>query len=164
MMRSAGIVIGTALLVACISRPGGRDNELARSPVWNAVIEPTDGGTVHGQAVVVGVEGSNVVRAVVTIEGSKAGAVHPWDIHTGVCGTDGGSHGAVVGRSQIYPMIPIGGAGAATMQLELPVQLVSRGSYFINVHDSPARHRIVACGTLVPDRGAVAQARTATGR
>lgn len=156
MMRSAGILIGTALLAACIARPGGRDSELARSPVWNAVLEPTDGGTVHGTAVVVGVEGSNLVRAVVTIEGSRAGAIHPWDIHSGTCGTNGGNHGAVVGRPQNYPMIPIGGAGAATMQLDLPLQLVSRGSYFLNVHDSPARHHIVACGTLVPERGAMA--------
>ena len=158
MMRPMIVLACAAALTACIARPGGRDNELARSPVWTVALSPTDGGTVHGNATLVAEEGSNAIRAVITLEGSRNGAMHPWDIHTGRCGTDGGNHGAVVGKSRIYPPIPIGGAGAATMSLELPIQLLSRSEYYLNVHDSMARRHIVACGALVRDRGPLAHA------
>ena len=151
MMRPFIGVLCLATLAGCATRQGGRDSQLEQEPMWNATLSPTDGGTVHGTATVYGVGERARVRAVVTLEGSRNGALHPWDIHEGRCGQDG----AIVGRAGDYPPIPIAGAGAATMSLEIRGEMRSRGTYYLNVHESPARRRIVACGALVPDRGGV---------
>lgn len=147
-------IIGIACIAAtaCVTRTGGRDSELSREPSWSAILQPTAGSSVRGSAAVVGVDNNSRSRVVISIAGSRVNAVHPWDIHEGSCGGDG----SIVGRSSMYPPVPIGGAGAATMSLELPIQLRSRARYYVNVHEGPARRLIVACGPLLRDAPMVA--------
>jgi hypothetical protein len=119
------------------------------------VLVPADGGTIYGSAVVMRMpEGS--ARVTISVAGSRNGAAHPWDIHQGVCGDDG----PVVGASRLYPPIPIGGSGAATMMTELPLELRRSTAYYVNLHESPLRERIVSCGALSRNEPLTAQARS----
>ena len=149
MTRTISIILCLTGALGCAYRPGGRDSELRAGevPMWTAVLAPTDGGTVRGKALAIGTGERRGTRLVVTIEGSRNGALHPWDIHEGRCG----GNGAIVGRASDYPPVPIGGAGAATMSLEVPVELRSRGDYYVDVHESFARRRTVTCGALLRD-------------
>ena len=142
-------IIGIACIAAasCVTRSGGRDSELSHEPSWSAMLQSTEGNSVRGSAAVVGVDANSRSRVVISLAGSRVNAMHPWDIHEGVCGGDG----SIVGNSSLYPPVPIGSAGAATMSLELPIQLRSRSRYYVNVHEGPARRRIVACGPLLRD-------------
>lgn len=146
MRRTIITIACLAGAAGCALAPGGRDSELTvgQVPMWSASLAPTGSGTVRGSATVIGTGGSRT-RVVVTIEGSANGSLHPWDIHEGRCG----SNGSIVGRASDYPPIPIGGAGAATMSLEIPATLRSRGDYYIDVHESFQRRNTVTCGALV---------------
>lgn len=146
-MRPAIITIACLTgAMGCALQPGGRDSDLTvgQVPMWSATLEPSQGGTVRGSASVVGTGGART-RVIVTVEGSANGSLHPWDIHEGRCG----GNGSIVGRASDYPPIPIGGAGAATMSLEIPATLRSRGEYYLDVHESFKRYRTVTCGALV---------------
>lgn len=150
MTRTLTTVICLAGALGCAMKPGGRDSELTdgQVPMWGATLVPSVGSTVRGSAIFVGTGEGMRTRVVVTLEGSRNGSLHPWDIHEGRCG----GNGLIVGRAADYPPIPIGGAGAATMSLELPATLRSRGEYYIDVHDSFARVRSISCGPLVRER------------
>lgn len=145
MRRTIITIACLAGAAGCALAPGGRDSELTvgQVPMWSATLAPAAGGTVRGSATVVGTGGSRT-RVVVTVEGSANGSLHPWDFHEGRCG----SNGSIVGRASDYPPIPIGGSGAATMSLEIPATLRSRGDYYIDVHESFKRYRTVTCGAL----------------
>ena len=146
MRRTIFTIACLAAGLGCAYQPGGRDSELTvgQVPMWSATMQPTGDGTVRGAATVVGTGGART-RVVVTVEGSTNGSLHPWDIHEGRCG----SNGRIVGRASDYPPIPIGGAGAATMSLEIPATLRSRADYYIDVHESFQRRLSVTCGALV---------------
>lgn len=149
MTRTITTVLCLAGALGCAMKPGGRDSDLTTGqvPMWGATLISAPGSTVHGKAIVVGTGERMRTRVVVTIEGSRNGSLHPWDIHEGTCG----GNGLIVGRAADYPPIPIGGAGAATMSLEIPAGLRSRGEYYIDVHESFSRTSSIACGPLVRD-------------
>ena len=113
MTRTISIILCLSGALGCAYRPGGRDSELRAGevPMWTAALAPTDGGTVRGKAIAIVTGERRGTRLVVTIEGSRNGALHPWDIHEGRCG----GNGAIVGRASDYPPVPIGGAGAASV-------------------------------------------------
>ena len=155
MRRVRLVTAGALALAACITPPVQRDSELAVAERWSATLRPTIGFSVSGNAVVTQVS-PRTARVSISLAGSTDGSLHPWDIHRGTCGDDG----PVLGDPRSYVPIPIGGAGAATMQAEVPADLRQGRSYYINVHDSPMRERIVSCGALTHVQHGVVARRT----
>lgn len=143
MRRVRLVTAGVLALAACITPPMQRDSDLAVAERWSASIRPTEGGTITGSAVVTQVAPGRA-HVTITLAGSRDGETHPWDIHQGACGDDG----PVVGNPRSYMAMPIGGAGAATMQAELPISLRNGRRYYVDVHDSPMRTHSVSCGAL----------------
>ena len=146
MIRHLSRLAVAALALGCAYQPAHHDAQLAGTTWWSARLAPTDGGTIHGTGSVVPIPTTERSRVTITVEGAAKGSVIPWDIHTGTCSEDGG----IVGPARNYPAIPIGGAGASTMMLELPITLRPDAKYVLDVHDSPGRARRVACGALTP--------------
>lgn len=82
----------------------------------------------------------------VSLGGAMAGAVLPWHIHSGQCG----SNGPIVGPPASYPPMTAGSDGAATGAATLPMPLEATTRYYVNIHKSPTEMgTIVACGDLV---------------
>jgi hypothetical protein len=81
------------------------------------------------------------------IRNAVPGAVHPWHVHRGRCGTDQG----IFGPGDAYKPLKVGDNGRAISDARLPVPAPKTGDYFVNVHAS-ARNMgtIVACGNLAP--------------
>lgn len=86
-------------------------------------------------------------RARVEISNAVPGAVHPWHVHRGQCGSDRG----IFGPEDAYKELKVGGNGRASSEAVLPVPSPKTGDYSVNVHAS-ARNMgtIVACGNLAP--------------
>jgi len=75
------------------------------------------------------------------------GGRHPWQLHRGQCGTDGG----MVGTSAAYPVAQVGRDGHATSSATLPLVTPTEGSYFVVVQASTGNALVtVACGNLAP--------------
>ena len=75
------------------------------------------------------------------------GGLHPWQLHRGQCGADGG----MVGTSGAYPVAQVGRDGHATSSATLPFVTPTEGSYFVMVQASAANDAVtVACGNLAP--------------
>jgi hypothetical protein len=75
------------------------------------------------------------------------GGLHPWQLHRGQCGTDGG----VVGSGAAYPAAKVGRDGRATATANLPLTTPTAGNYFVIVQASAANNAVtVACGNLAP--------------
>lgn len=155
MRRVRLVTAGVLALVACVTPPVQRDSELAVAERWSATLRPAIGFSIHGNAVVTQVA-PRTARVSISLAGSADGSLHPWDIHQGTCGDDG----PVLGDPRAYVPVPIGGAGAATLQAEVPVELRQGRAYYINVHDSPMRSRIVSCGALTHVQAGVVATRT----
>jgi len=83
----------------------------------------------------------------VDIRNAVPGAVHPWHVHRGQCGSDQG----IFGPADAYKPLKVGDNGRATADATLPVPTPKTGDYFVNVHAS-ARNMgtIVGCGNLAP--------------
>lgn len=90
---------------------------------------------------------STRTRASVTIENAVPGGRHPWHIHVGQCGSNGG----ILGPPESYQPLDVGGNGRAESTAELPLPLPASGGHYINVHASPNNMgTIIACGNLAP--------------
>src|SRR6476659_3163239 len=75
------------------------------------------------------------------------GGLHPWQLHRGQCGADGG----MVGEAGAYPVARVGRDGHATSSATLPFLTPTVGSYFVMVRASAANDAVtVACGNLAP--------------
>jgi hypothetical protein len=75
------------------------------------------------------------------------GGLHPWQLHRGQCGADGG----MVGTSGAYPVAQVGKDGHAAASASLPFVTPTEGSYFVMVRASAANDAVtVACGNLAP--------------
>ena len=98
---------------------------------------------VRGNSVVLVAEGrSNVTIA---IEGVQPGAVHPWHVHAGVCG----SSGPIVGDPGAYTPITVGNDGIGRASAAVALRLEESAKYHVNVHLSPSQmETIIACGNL----------------
>jgi hypothetical protein len=83
----------------------------------------------------------------VDIRNAVPGAVYPWHVHRGQCGSDQG----VFGPEDAYKALKVGNNGRASSDATLSVPSPKTGDYFVNVHAS-ARNMgtIVACGNLAP--------------
>ncbi|MGH7720475.1 MAG: hypothetical protein ACREON_16715 [Gemmatimonadaceae bacterium] len=92
-------------------------------------------------------EGSSSTTAEVRVSNATPGGRHPWHVHQGQCGSDGG----IWGDASDYGTIAIDndGNGSARATIDLPTP--SSGNYYVNVHAAPNNlGTIVACGNLAP--------------
>jgi hypothetical protein len=93
--------------------------------------------------------GSNAENTSVNVDITNAspGGLHPWQLHRGQCGADGG----VFGSDDAYHALRVDKYGrassSATLQLAMPID----GQYFVSLGASSANpETIVACGNLAP--------------
>lgn len=90
---------------------------------------------------------SNDTRIALDLSNATPGGVHPWQIHSGQCGSDMG----VFGSASDYPALKVGDNGQATSNATVSVTMPSEGSYYASVGASTANpETIVACGNLAP--------------
>lgn len=139
-MRLWTMLALSLLAAACAS--GGDEGEFITD--FNADIRSQPGHAVHGTARAVASVGRTVIT--VNMEDGEPGAVHPWHVHEGDCG----SGGAVVGGANSYPPLALDGNGSDREVATLSLQLSDDADYHVNVHlSAEAMGTIVACGALV---------------
>jgi hypothetical protein len=118
---------------------------------WNAtLVSPANlAGAVQMQGSASMTPGlhSNDTRIALDLSNATPGGVHPWQIHSGQCGSDMG----VFGSASDYPALKVDDKGLAsalaTVQMVMPVE----GNYYASVGASAANpETIVACGNLAP--------------
>jgi hypothetical protein len=152
----ARIVAGLILSAATVSSCGGRqavEINPSSQPVatrWNGTLStsPELVGVVQVRGSAwMGPDEKNQDRARTRVDLSNAvpGAVHPWHIHRGQCGSDQG----ILGPADAYDPLKVGGNGRATSEAVLPIPAPKTGNYFVNIHASARNMKtIVACGNL----------------
>ena len=137
-------ILGAALVLAACASGGGDGGDREWITDFEADIRPTAGFDVRGNARAVASVGRTVIT--VNLENGEPGAVHPWHVHQGECG----SRGPIVGDAGDYPRLALDGDGDDREVATLDVQLDDDGDYYVNIHRSPeAMGTIVACGALV---------------
>jgi hypothetical protein len=128
-----------------------KSGEIESSKRWSAtLVTPSElAGAVQlrGSAWWAPMAGVETTRATINISNATPGGVHPWHIHKGRCGADGG----IVGPAEAYKALKIDNDGKATASVTLNMPLPTEGEYYVNVHASPSNMgTIVACGNLAP--------------
>ncbi len=152
-MRLAALCL-MALIAACTPRvqtdpvTGRVDVDVQpvtqRGEVWT--------GTLRGQGSLPGISGTARATVLegqttvsVTVSGAAPGAMHPWHVHEGACG----SGGPIVGEAAAYPLLRVGSEGRAEANAQLALALNEAKEYYINVHASPSDlGTIIACGAI----------------
>lgn len=139
-MSRATALLGAALVAACAGGGGGGEGIID----FSAQLQPGTGQQVRGLANAVATLGRTAVT--VEIENGTPGAVYPWHVHQGRCG----SNGPIVGSEADYPAITVGADGRERAVATLRLQLRDDTDYYVNVHLSAQQLGvIVACGALV---------------
>jgi len=118
---------------------------------WNGrLVSPADlAGAVQMQGSASMTPGlrSDDTRIALELSNATPGGVHPWQIHSGQCGSDMG----VFGSASDYPPLKVGDNGTATSNATVSMMMPSQGSYYASVGASAANpETIVACGNLAP--------------
>ena len=118
---------------------------------WNAVLSTPSGlegvAQVRGEAWLARTKNGRDVRAHVSISNATPGAVHPWHVHRGQCGSDLG----ILGDAADYKPLSVSDDGRASRDATLDIPLPQDGNYYVNVHASESNMQtIVACGNLAP--------------
>lgn len=174
MLRRVITIACVGLLTACATKtdsevatttePGARGQEAVRDTIgrdpdaigpadtmrmaaqqieWEASVAANPGYDVAGEASARSLDGQT--RVAVEIRGAAAGAVHPWHVHAGECG----SGGAIVGQPTAYPVLTASAEGTATASATIDLGLSGEADYYVNIHRSPTElGTIVACGEL----------------
>src|SRR3954462_3053091 len=75
--------------------------------------------------------GSNAgnTNVALLLANASPGGLHPWQLHRGQCGTDGG----VFGSASDYKTLKVDEYGRASGSATVPVVMPSDGSYFVSV-------------------------------
>lgn len=145
--------LGLVLLAAC----GGRKKAVELEPDnafgtrWNGRLatpaELVGAVQIRGDAWMGQGSSPGETRTEVTLSNAAPGGEHPWHVHEGTCGSNGG----VLGPGEAYKTLKVGGDGRASQSTTLPMALPTSGSYYVNIHASPSNMgTIVACGNLAP--------------
>ncbi len=118
---------------------------------WNGrLVSPADlAGAVQMQGSASMTPGlhSDDTRIALELSNATPGGVHPWQIHSGQCGSDMG----VFGSASDYPPLKVGDNGTATSNATVSAMMPSQGSYYASVGASASNpETIVACGNLAP--------------
>lgn len=86
-------------------------------------------------------------RIALDLSNATPGGMHPWQIHSGQCGSDMG----VFGSASDYPPLKVDDKGTASANATVGTAMPSQGSYYASVGASTANpETIVACGNLAP--------------
>jgi hypothetical protein len=150
----ASLVVSALTLASCGGRKPVEINPDAVSVAtrWNGTLStpPELAGVtdIRGQGwMAADPKDPNQTRAYVAISNSVPGAVYPWHVHRGHCGSDQG----IFGPADAYKPLKVGNDGKASATAELQVSQPKTGDFFVNVHASQRNMtRIVACGNLAP--------------
>lgn len=140
----AWTTLALALAAAGCASGGGEGADREWITDFDAQVRSLPGYSVHGRARAIASVGRTVVT--LNVEDGEPGAVHPWHVHEGRCG----SGGAIVGDAGAYPQLALDGDGDDREVATLDVQLSDDADYHVNIHLSPQDPgTIVACGALV---------------
>jgi hypothetical protein len=117
----------------------------AQGMKMTATLAPQGGGTIAGTATVAPGTSAGTTVATVSITGAKPGAVYPWHVHVGKCGTSG----KVWGNGSAYKPLTAGSDGTAKGTATINMAVPTSGDYYVNIHASPTNlATIVSCGNL----------------
>ena len=140
-MRAIGNILAVAVTAAGLAGA----TSVAFDHEWKAVLAPVSGSNITGDAEVEGKDKDKKTEAEVSIKGATAGAEHPWHVHQGKCGSNGG----IVGPATAYPVLKVKEDGSAKAEAHLDIAAPTSGEYFVNVHKSASDLKtIVSCGNL----------------
>jgi hypothetical protein len=156
-MKAHTVVRLSLVALALTACGGGRSVEINpdTQPVasrWNGQLAtpPELAGIVQvrGQAWMgQDLKDADKTQAHVDISNAVPGGQHPWHVHRGQCGSDGG----IFGPADAYPPLKVEGDGRASATASLAVPYPKTGEFFVNVHASSKNLKtIVACGNLAP--------------
>lgn len=158
-MRTATLVLLSSLAVGCDDIgddginvdtdgiPDDSDDDNITT-AWNANLTGVGPySTISGSSTVRQIINQGVFTAQITLRGDfPAGALRPWHVHVGSCGTGG----AIVGNPASYPTLIVGGDGFAQADARVDFQLDPAAPYHVNVHVDPSDlPTLIACGNLV---------------
>ena len=102
---------------------------------------------IKGSAAMVPDRNREKTRVSVDISNATPGAVHPWRLHRGQCGSDEG----VVGDADQYKALKVNDDGRASGTTTVEFETPTTGSYYVSLGASPANaETVVACGNLAP--------------
>ncbi len=152
-MRTFAIVMLACLAASCVrtrTDPAtGKvdvdvENPLKKGEVWNAKLA--------GQGTFTSVSGTARASSInaqmtanISLTGATPGAVLPWHVHEGKCG----SGGAIVGDASAYTPLTVGSDGTAQGNATVGTTLHEARDYHVNVHASSSdMATIIACGEL----------------
>ena len=154
-MRTATTLVLAAVLAVsgCVQRSIEEvDTGTIEVMSWRATLSRP--ATADSLAAPMNIVGSVAVRpapnpsqsqATIMLSNASPNATHPWHIHAGTCGSDGG----IVGPETSYTPLTVGADGKAEVTITLPFSTPTQGEYFVNVHKSPTElGTIIACGPL----------------
>jgi superoxide dismutase, Cu-Zn family len=145
MDRKVGSILAVAaILVAACN--GAVDTTPPTQFEWQTALVGGAGWEhLSGESSVEWTEGLVGFHATARIAGDEEGAVRPWHIHFGTCGTGGG----IVGADGDYPRLAVGADGTAQVSIQVAQPLSTATSYHVNVHQSESQMEvIIACGDL----------------
>jgi hypothetical protein len=115
---------------------------LARPATADSLDAPMN---IIGSAAVRPAQNPSESQATIMLSNATPNATHPWHIHAGTCGSDGG----IVGPATAYKPLVVDASGKAEVSSILPFTTPTQGDYFVNVHKSPTELGIIiACGPL----------------
>lgn len=114
--------------------------------MWMGQVAGKDGSTISGSVEMNPGSEANSTVVSLTLKGDTPSTTRPWHIHIGSCSKPGG----VLGGGRSYTPVAGDASGAGTSKATLAIALPDTGSYYVNIHDSPANMaKIVACGDLM---------------
>lgn len=149
-MTKIGILTAVALAsltAGCVYRSGTPDTKLATGAQWTATVVPTTMSAIHGTVTFVRTEPQTQTRVIFALADGVANSVLPWHVHYGVCGNDR----LIVGSPSDYPPLVIDQSGQLRAVALLPVELTTKSTYVIHLHESPTEmQNVIACAVLVP--------------
>ncbi len=125
--------------------PEDNDDGSASLYEWTTTLVGQGPYPLSGSALVRQTIGESAFTASITIRGDVTGALRPWHVHLGRCGTGG----AIVGTDSFYPRLSVDSTGTASADVRIVTVLDPAGSYSVNVHESDQYFTtIIACGEL----------------
>jgi hypothetical protein len=137
-MKKVATGICAVLMVGCASA-----GEMRPVQTWSGSIQAETHEDMRAAANVNAGMRESVVS--VAVAGDENGAVRPWHIHAGRCG----SGGAIVGQATDYPPLRVGATGGADATARLRLGLDPAASYYVNIHESSTNlGNIVGCMQL----------------
>jgi hypothetical protein len=152
-MRRTAFVLLAVLAAACIRTRTdpvtGRVDVDVESPTkqgedWSAKMTGAGAfAAASGQATARVISGQSTIT--VRISGLGVGAVHPWAVFEGKCGTTG----ALFGSPGLYPPMTVNASGVAEGVARVSMALDEAKNYHVRVYASPTETSTVAvCGDL----------------